>query len=206
MMERFIAQIGWLILVYIIGSVPFGLLVARMGKGIDPRLSGSRNTGATNVARTCGTRFGVLTFALDMLKGLLPVLFAMGISTSPVFLSLTALAALIGHMYSVFLNRKGGKGVATTIGIFAALTPAPLFWALVLCLILIWTTGYISLGSLTLAGSLPVFIIVFLDWPYLVLSLLVMLLIYGKHRENIVRLARGEEKTWRSSPAETEHA
>lgn len=204
MMERFIAQIGWLILVYIVGSVPFGLLMARVAKGIDPRQHGSLNTGATNVARTCGARYGVLTFILDMLKGLLPVVFAMGISMSPVFLTLTALAALIGHMYSVFLNRKGGKGVATTIGIFAVLAPAPLFWSLILCLILIWTTGYISLGSLTLAGSLPVFIIVFLDWPYLILGLVVMLLIYGKHRDNIVRLARGEEKPWRQSrPVET---
>jgi glycerol-3-phosphate acyltransferase PlsY len=201
-MEQFIALLGWLIVVYIVGSVPFGLLLARTGRGIDPRQHGSRNTGATNVARTCGTRYGIATLLLDLMKGLIPMLVAMAISSSAVLLTLTGLAALLGHMYSAFLDGRGGKGVATTIGIFLAATPAPLVWSLILCFLLIWAIGYVSLGSLALVASLPLFILLAGDFGFLVLSLVVCVLVFAKHRENILRLARGEEKTWRKGASE----
>ena len=201
-MEYYIALLGWIAVVYIIGSVPYGLLLARVGRGLDPREQGSRNTGATNVARVCGAKYGIGTLLLDVLKGFLPVLAATAISTSAFFLTLTALAALLGHMHSVFLDGRGGKGVATTIGIFLALTPGPLFWALVLCILLIWTMCYVSLGSLALVGSLPLFILLAGDFGFLVLSLVVCVLVFAKHRENILRLARGEESTWRRKAAE----
>ncbi|MCF8086364.1 MAG: glycerol-3-phosphate 1-O-acyltransferase PlsY [Desulfohalobiaceae bacterium] len=201
-MERFIALLGWLLVVYIVGSVPFGLLLAKIGRGIDPRQHGSKNTGATNVARTCGRRYGIATLLLDLLKGLLPMLVATAMSSSAVLLTLTGLAALLGHMYSVFLDGRGGKGVATTIGIFLAVTPAPLFWSLLLCVLLIWAIGYVSLGSLALVTSLPLFILLAGDFGFLILSLLVCVLVFAKHRENILRLARGEENTWRKGSSE----
>jgi glycerol-3-phosphate acyltransferase PlsY len=203
-MNALIAGIGWLLVTYLIGSIPFGLIVAKGCKGIDPRLWGSHNTGATNVARTCGTGYGLLTFGLDVLKGLAPMLLAMGWSTSAAFLTLTGLAALLGHMYSIFLNRKGGKGVATTIGLFIAVTPSPLFWALVLCLAMIAVTKYVSLGSLTLVATLPIFILIFGQFSYLIFSLIVMVLVFSKHQDNILRVIRGEENPWKRSSFESE--
>jgi glycerol-3-phosphate acyltransferase PlsY len=132
------------------------------------------------------------------------MLLAMGWSTSAAFLTLTGLAALLGHMYSIFLNRRGGKGVATTIGLFIAVTPSPLFWALVLCLVMIAVTKYVSLGSLTLVATLPIFILIFGQFSYLVFSLIVMALVFSKHQDNILRVIRGEENPWKRSSFESE--
>lgn len=195
-MGLFFASLGWIVITYLLGSLPFGLFLAKACKGLDPRMHGSKNTGATNVARTCGTGFGLLTFALDAAKGFVPLLIAMAISGSGLFLFLTALAALLGHMYSVFLNWQGGKGVATYIGIFAALSPAALFWALILCLLIIWFTGFVSLGSLSLVTVLPLFALLSGQFLPFLLALVTMLLIYSRHKQNILRLARGEENPW----------
>ncbi|MCF8039914.1 MAG: glycerol-3-phosphate 1-O-acyltransferase PlsY [Desulfohalobiaceae bacterium] len=196
-MSTFLICLFWLALTYIIGSLPFGLIISKITTGEDPRLSGSQNTGATNIARTCGLRYGILTFLLDMAKGFIPLLLAMTLSESILFLSLTGLAAISGHMYSVFLNGTGGKGVATTIGVFAALAPTPLFWSLVICLFIIWFTGYVSVGSLALTLSLPILLILSFNLSFFLLSLAVMFLVFFKHRDNIVRLARGEENSWK---------
>jgi acyl phosphate:glycerol-3-phosphate acyltransferase len=193
-------NILWLALTYLIGSMPFGLIVARTLCGIDPRTAGSRNIGATNVARLCGARYGILTLGLDLLKGYVPVVLAAGFSDSTFFLGLTGLTALVGHMHSMFLGGKGGKGVATTIGVFLALTPGALSFSLLLCIVAIWASGYVSLGSLTLVATLPVFHLLSGRFGLIPFSLLVMILVFLKHRENIVRLARGEEKPWRSGP------
>lgn len=195
-MNIVIAGLGWLLVVYLIGSIPFGLIVSRLANGIDPRLTGSKSTGATNVARTCGIGYGILTFVLDAAKGLVPILLAMGINDSAAFITLTGVAVLAGHLYSAFLGGKGGKGVATTIGIFLALTPTPLFWAVVVCVVLIWATGFVSIGSLSMVTLLPIFILISGAFPYLILSLIVMVLVYSKHRENVLRLARGQENPW----------
>ena len=195
-------NILWLALTYLIGSMPFGLIVARTLCGIDPREAGSRNIGATNVARLCGTRYGLLTLGLDLLKGYVPVALAAGFSTSTFFLGLTALTALVGHMYSVFLSGKGGKGVATTIGVFLALTPGALALSLLFCALAIWASGFVSLGSLTLVAALPVFHLLSGNVGLVPFSLIVMALVVLKHRENIVRLAKGEEKPWRKAEAQ----
>ncbi|MFO7876767.1 MAG: glycerol-3-phosphate 1-O-acyltransferase PlsY [Desulfovermiculus sp.] len=195
-MNIVIAGLGWLLVVYLIGSIPFGLLVSRLANGIDPRLIGSKSIGATNVARTCGTGYGILTFVLDAAKGLIPMLVAMGINNSASFLTLTGLAVVLGHLYSAFLGGKGGKGVAITIGIFLALTPTPLFWSVVVCIVLIWITGFVSIGSLSMVTVLPLFILFAGSFSYLILSLIVMVLVYSKHRENILRLAKGQENPW----------
>ncbi len=198
-MQVFIADIGWLLVIYLVGSLPFGLIVSKMAKGLDPRLLGSKNIGATNVARICGSSYGILTFLLDMAKGFIPVVLVCSFSESAFFITLTALAALLGHMYSVILDGKGGKGISTTIGIFLALAWGPLFWSLVIFLILIWVTGYIAAGSLGMVTVLPIFMLLSGHFSYLILSLIVLLLVYSKHRDNIIRLAKGEEHPWRKS-------
>ena len=121
--------IFWLAISYLLGAMPFGLLISRTCCGIDPREQGSGNIGATNVGRLCGTKYGAMTLILDVLKGFAPVLLAASFSDSYFFLTLVATAAVCGHMFSVFLHGKGGKGVATWVGAFLAISP----WAVVLC-------------------------------------------------------------------------
>ena len=194
-----IAYVGFLLLTYLVAAFPFGLAVAKAGCGVDPRLAGSCNTGATNVARLCGTRYGVLTLALDLLKGLLPVLVARAMSGSAFFLSLVVITAVAGHMYSVFLYGKGGKGVATTIGVFLGAAPVSALLAVAACVLVIWATGFVSAGSLVLAVALPV--LVFFLGPCALTSaaLVVAVLVIAKHRENICRLLSGQEKSWRKA-------
>ncbi len=192
---------------YLLGAVPFGLVVAKTLRGVDPRQSGSHNIGATNVARVCGTKYGVLVLALDILKGVVPVAVAVlaGGHWAPV--SLVALAAVAGHVFPVFLGFKGGKAVATTIGVFLPIAFLPLLASAGLCVAAIALSGYVSLGSLTLVTALPVLIFVWGEAIYLPLALVVMALVYWRHRENIARLTRGEEKSWRkgkSSPPGSE--
>lgn len=186
----------WIAIAYVMGSIPFGLVFARTFCGVDPRTGGSRNVGATNVARLCGTKWGVATLLCDALKGALPVGIALSFSDSALFHSLTALAALIGHLHSCFLGFKGGKAVATTVGVFIPLAFGQLVLAGIACLLVIWRSGFVSLGSLTLVTALPVFLLLYGKWKLLPLALVVMALVYWSHRENIGRLARGEEKPW----------
>lgn len=190
-------SIGWILMSYLIGSVPFGLVVAKAVCGVDPRLEGSRNTGATNVSRLCGTKYGLSVLALDLLKGWAPAAGAMAFSDSWFFLSLVGLAAIIGHTNSPFLSGKGGKGVATTIGVFLALTPSALIISVLCCVAAITISGYVSLGSLTLGSALPVFTLLTGKVGFLPVTLLVAVIIYWKHRENIRRLATGQENPWR---------
>ena len=186
----------WIVLAYLIGSVPFGLLVAKKLCGLDPREAGSRNTGATNVARVCGFKFGLLSLVLDILKGFLPVFVAGYIGTHWAFLSLTAFAAVCGHVFSIFLGFKGGKAVATTVGAFLALAFWPALIAIILCLLMVWLTGHVSMGSLTFALSLPVLMLLSGNLAYIPVALVVMLILFWRHKDNIRRLARGEENPW----------
>jgi len=179
-----------------LGAVPFGLYVARFVKGIDPRDAGSKNVGATNVARLCGTQWGVLVLALDIFKGYLPAALAPE-GTGWLALSLIAAASILGHAYSPMLNMRGGKAVATTIGVFLAVAPWAMFFAVVCCLAVIALSGYVSMGSLTLALALPVFSLLTGNIGMIPLSLGVMLFLFWRHRENILRLDRGEEMPWR---------
>ncbi len=187
----------WLPVAYILGSIPFGLIIATTFCGLDPRRDGSGNTGATNVARLCGPKWGVFVLVCDALKGLVAVAVAMRLAPgSPLVHFLAALAAILGHRYSVFMRFTGGKAVATTVGVFIPLA----FWQLVVagavCILVIWRSGFVSLGSLTLVTLLPVLLLVSGAWGPLPLALLVMVLVYYAHRENIRRLMRGEEKPW----------
>lgn len=158
---------------------------------------GSGNIGATNVARSCGFSYGVCTFLLDVLKGVIPIAIGLKISPSSIFISLTALAAIIGHMYSVFLNYKGGKGVATTIGVYLMLNSFGLIISVIITLLVILITGYVSLGSIVLVLIMPIFMIFQKGFVYFILSILIMLLVLNRHRDNIVRVLKGQENTWK---------
>ncbi len=192
-----VLNIGWLVMTFVLGSIPFGLLVSRMICGVDPRTQGSRNIGATNVARLCGAKYGVLALALDLLKGFLPVWAATLFNNGWLFLSLCALAAIVGHMYSCFLGGRGGKGFATTIGAFLALAPGVTVLSTALCIAAIALSGFVSLGALTFGAALPLCLLLGGGFGFLPAGLAAMVLLYWKHRENILRLARGEENPWR---------
>lgn len=198
-MEQLFVRVAWLALTYVIGSLPFGLIIGRVFCAKDPRQHGSGNLGATNVARSCGKGWGAATLVLDAGKGFLPVAVAMTFSQSVFFLSLTALAAIMGHMFSMLLGWRGGKGVATTIGVFLALAPWPLFLALLVFAAVAWLSGHVSLASLALAGVLPLFLLLSGSFGLFLLSIVVMGLLFQSHRENILRLAAGQEHSWRGS-------
>ncbi|MEF2145382.1 MAG: glycerol-3-phosphate 1-O-acyltransferase PlsY [Desulfovibrionaceae bacterium] len=187
----------WPLFAYLLGGVPFGLLLCRTLKGMDIREHGSCNTGATNVARTCGLPLGLAALALDIGKGLLPTLLAPNMDSHWLFLSLSVLAPIFGHVYSPFLKFKGGKAVATTIGAFAGLAFMSTLLAVICCVAAILLSGYVSLGSLILGTVLPLALLLIGPAYLAPAACVVSLLLFWRHRENIARLARGQEHSWR---------
>lgn len=186
---------GLIIGSYLLGSIPFSVLIAKGFYGIDIRQHGSRNAGATNVWRVLGARPGLSTLALDLVKGVGAVLAARGVAPEkPWIMVLCGLAAIIGHNWSVFLKGKGGKGVATSAGVFLALIPVPAIISLVAFLIFFLATRHVSVGSM--AGALAL-LAATLALPvdnlfrFFVAVASVMLLI--KHVPNMKRLLKGEE-------------
>jgi len=186
----------WPLIAYVLGSIPFGLVIAKLLCNIDPRLDGSRNTGATNIARLCGTKYGIATLLLDVSKGFVPVLMASAWIESDMGLSLVVLAAILGHVFSCFMNFKGGKAVATTVGAFLAVSPLGTICSAVLCLGVVALSGHVSMGSLTIALALPVFMVITGNFAFVPVALVVMVILFWRHKENIHRLARGEENPW----------
>ena len=192
-------------LAYLIGSIPFGLVVAKaFGRGTDPRTAGSGNIGATNVARTLGTAAGVLTLLLDAGKAVFVLALAGYVlgSGSHGWLALVGGAAFLGHVFPVYLRFRGGKGVATALGVVAYLSPVTVFVLFVLFALVVYFTRYVSLGSLCAAICLPVVMALF-EGPrsYLNLSLMIAFLVVYTHRENIHRLLAGEETKFGKPPA-----
>jgi acyl phosphate:glycerol-3-phosphate acyltransferase len=185
---------------YLIGGIPFGLIIVKLMKGSDVREEGSGNIGATNVLRTTGPLAGVLTLVLDAAKAFFAVWLADRLSGgSELWMSAAALAVLLGHAYSIFLSFKGGKAVASFVGAFAYLTPVPLIAVALLFIFVLWWTRYLSLGSLVMAGLFPVacWMILHPGWPVLVAALGAAVLIVGRHRSNIDRIRAGEERVFR---------
>jgi glycerol-3-phosphate acyltransferase PlsY len=189
--------IFWLAISYLLGAMPFGLLISRTCCGIDPREQGSGNIGATNVGRLCGTKYGVMTLALDMLKGFVPVALATSFSDSSFFLTLVALAAVSGHMFSVFLNGKGGKGVATWVGAFVAISTSGTIVCALGFLAALYFYNFVSLASLVMVALMPVVLLFQGMFGAIPLALVLMALIFWKHSENIQRLMAGEEHPWK---------
>lgn len=189
------------IVAYLIGSIPFGYLIVRKKVGTDIRETGSGGTGATNVSRRAGKVAGVLTLLLDATKGSIAVLIANAFASEDWTIAAAAIAALIGHIFPVWLGFRGGKGVATGVGIFSVLAPIALLCAGVMFVAIVVTTRYVSLGSIIAAVLIPlfvwlqsVFVVPVADLrPLLTTAVAGAALIVFAHRGNIYRLASGTE-------------
>lgn len=203
-------QILVIIVAYLIGSIPFGYLIVRHKVGEDVRESGSGGTGATNVSRRAGKAAGVFTLLLDALKGVLAIVVAQiiigeGGPTVDWLTAAAAVAAIAGHIFPVWLRFRGGKGVATGVGVFLMLAPVAVLCAAVIFIVIVSITKYVSLGSIVAAAIIPAF--VFMDMvfitaisdlrPLLTAAAVGAMLIIFAHRGNIRRLAEGTEPKFR---------
>ncbi len=180
---------------YVAGSVPFGVLVARL-KGVDLRTVGSGNIGATNVARALGKGWAVAVLAGDAAKGFVPVFVGRRLGLPAGAVAAAGLAAIVGHMFTIFLRGRGGKGVATSLGVALALSPAAALIGFGVYILVYLTTHLSSLGSLLGVWTFSVGFVVWRrpPWPLWVLALGGAALVTLRHRQNIGRLLRGEEK------------
>jgi len=199
---------------YLLGSIPFSYLVVKFVAGADIRLHGSRNVGATNVARNFGKVPGIVALLLDIAKGYVAVAVARWIvgrpdwpyvadaaHTSPLYsmsmwIALAALIAVLAHMFPVWLRFHGGKGVATATGAFLALDPIAIAAGILVFLIVIIATRFVSLASILSAASIPIFLRFLVHAPFwtVVISTVISLAIIVKHHSNIARLAQGTER------------
>ena len=203
-------QIIVIVVSYLIGSIPFGYLIVRHKVGEDVRESGSGGTGATNVSRRAGKAAGVFTLVLDVLKGVLAIavtqmIIGEGGPTIDWLTAAAAIAAIAGHIFPVWLRFRGGKGVATGVGVFLMLAPIAVLCAAVIFIAVVSFTKYVSLGSIVAAAIIPLF--VFMDMvfitaisdlrPLLTATVVGAMLIIFAHRGNIRRLAEGTEPKFR---------
>jgi glycerol-3-phosphate acyltransferase PlsY len=206
---------------YFIGSIPFSYLVARVASGTDIREAGSRNVGATNVARTAGESAGVVALLLDIAKGYAAVALARwfvlradwpfaAVSSSPLhsremWIALGGLTAVLAHMFPVWLGFHGGKGVATATGVFLALDPIVVAAAAIVFIIVILSTRFVSLASILSAASVPVFFrFLAHDAPFwrIAISIVIAIAVITKHHSNISRLTQGTERRMGERKAE----
>jgi acyl phosphate:glycerol-3-phosphate acyltransferase len=196
---------------YLLGSIPFGLLMGKLFGGADVRTAGSRNIGATNVARVAGPLAGISTLLLDAVKGAFAVVLAARLSDqSATWMMIAGLCALLGHCFPIWLGFHGGKGVATAAGVFLVLCPPAFLGSVILFVLVVVYWRYVSLGSMSAAAAMPLLIYFF--WaphhapPYAVTfgSLAAALLIVYKHDANIQRLVQGDEPkfSFRKKPRE----
>jgi len=186
--------IGVLSLTYFLGAIPFGLVFARWITGKDPREHGSGNIGATNAMRTGGKKVGILTLIADVLKGVLPVSLALFLGFNELEVALIALAAFLGHVYPIYLNFKGGKGVATMFGVLIPWLPIVTVISFVIWFISFKMKRYVSLSSILAGLALPI-----LAWlNHASLEAILTCVVLGglmtiRHQENIKRLIAGTE-------------
>ena len=192
-----------MVLSYILGSVPNALWIGKVFKRIDVREHGSKNTGSTNAARVLGAKLGILTLILDISKGLVPTLIAILLKVD-FFENLTkienldyvlvGICAILGHVFSIFMNFKGGKAVATTLGVFLVLVPKAILFAAIVFFVVFAIFRYVSLSSIFAAVSLPIFTyFLYQQIIYVILGILIAILIIVKHKSNIERLKNGTE-------------
>lgn len=195
-----------LILAYLLGSIPFGHLIVKLKTGQDVRSSGSGATGATNVLRTAGKTLGILTFILDIVKGVVAVVLArwltgVGSSNTTWVVAGAAILAIVGHIFPVWLGFKAGKGVATGLGVFLAIAPVAALCAFALFILIVAQTRYISLGSIIGTVVMIPLILLWNGWiwpslylPQMLIAITVVAaLIVFKHSDNIKRLMAGTE-------------
>ena len=210
-----------IVIAYLLGSIPFGYLIVRATQGADVRETGSGGTGATNVSRRAGKATGVLTLLLDALKGAAAIAIAKLFLGLPVFgesalvgsslenaywwVAAAAIAVILGHIFPVWLWFRGGKGVATGVGVFLMLTPLAVAFAGLVFVLVVWLTRYVSLGSILAAVSIPLFVLlrnVFVQpvdpvAPIMTAAMAGAMLIVFAHRENIRRLKNGTENRFK---------
>jgi acyl phosphate:glycerol-3-phosphate acyltransferase len=195
-------EIALILASYLIGAIPFGLLIGRLA-GVDVRREGSGNIGATNVSRVLGKKKGFLTLLCDVAKGFLPVwaaafLLPESTASRDLIVVLCGLATVLGHMFPLYLKFQGGKGVATALGVFLFISPGSILITLIIFVAVVSCSGYVSVGSLVASALLPLWLWILTEPPQVLAVAGVMaILIWIKHRSNISRLLRGEEKSWK---------
>jgi glycerol-3-phosphate acyltransferase PlsY len=186
---------------YLLGSIPFGYLIGKSRAGVDVRTVGSGNVGATNVMRTVGRAPGMLVLLLDLAKGAIPVAIAIRMNAAPAVVGGVALVAVLGHVFSIFLGFRGGKGVATAIGAFLAIAPIPALTAIsIFGAVLIWKR-YVSLASVVAVATFPAILVLVnrtgwtdvIPTPIVLSATVAALVITVRHLGNIRRLLSGEE-------------
>ena len=186
---------GLIIVAYLIGSISSAVITCKLMGLEDPRLSGSKNPGATNVLRNAGKKAAIITLIGDMFKGVLPVLIAIYLSVDYNVLALVAFAAFIGHLYPVFLKFKGGKGVATALGVYLALD-----WKIGLSVIGIWLVTAAVFRTSSLSALIASFCAPFLIWQIngsrslIIMSTVLTVMLFWRHRSNIQNLISGAEE------------
>lgn len=180
---------------YFSGSIPTGVILAKLFGTKDIRQEGSGNIGATNVYRVLGKGLSTLTLVGDVLKGVIPVILACTLVGDEIWIAMVAFVTFLGHLFSVFLRFRGGKGVATALGVFLVIAPLVVPFSIIIFVLVVMKWRYVSLGSLTASALMPIFLCV-LGYPiaYVNLSLAMGCLIFYRHRGNIKRLREGSEK------------
>ena len=195
--QQVILIIGIAIASYFIGGLSPAIFLSKLVTGNDIRESGSGNAGATNMLRHVGVRAGLLTFILDVLKGVIPTLLAMLIFNrfAPYAAYAAGLFVVVGHIFPVFLGFRGGKGVATSFGVLLVLQPLLSVVLVLVAFAIMFATGYVSLGSIVAAALFPIcsYLIAPIGWQFATFSLVVCGLMIFMHRENIKRLIKGTE-------------
>jgi acyl phosphate:glycerol-3-phosphate acyltransferase len=188
------------IIAYLIGSIPFGYLIVRAKSGGDVRETGSGGTGATNVSRRAGKAAGVITLILDALKGAIVIIIAKSVVTADNtdwLIAAAAIAVIVGHIFPIWLGFRGGKGVATGVGVFLVLSPLAVVCAGVIFVAVVALTKYVSLGSILAAATIPLFVWLFVQEvdlkPLLTAAFAGALLIIYAHRGNLARIWNGTE-------------
>jgi len=192
---------------YLLGSVPTGLILTKLFSKVDPRKTGSKNIGATNIFRTAGKALGILTLVGDVLKGVIPTVIVMhlvladqwGLSRH-VWIALAGLSPFLGHVFSIFLGFKGGKGVATALGVYLPISTISVLIEFLIFAGIVWKWRYISLGSIACATTIPILIAFFRSdsQAYFIISVIIAALILYRHQSNISRLLQGTENKWKA--------
>lgn len=185
------------------GALPNGVWLGKYFKNIDIREHGSKNSGATNAYRVLGPKYGIMVLILDALKGFLPPFLASRFGVSGNILLVIGVLAIVGHSLSFFLNFKGGKGVATSLGVFLFLIPNVTLALLIIFILVVYFTRYISLGSIIAAAALPI-LTAFSPirnnvgrMPLIIMTLLIGAFVIWRHRTNITRLMNGTENKFK---------
>lgn len=213
MVVQYITIMCFILLAFFMGSIPTALIMGRL-KGLDIRQHGSGNVGATNAFRVLGRTWGLACLAIDIFKGWLPAIFPLADMLAlpgsiDTWQWIFGLVAICGHMFSPWLKFRGGKGVATSLGVLLAIQLWPMLITLAVAALVIWLSGYISLASITGAALLPMVVFVraliffpgAMPWPSIVITVLLGAAVIWKHRGNLERLRNGTERPLFGGPS-----